>query len=155
MAEKIVEDLKNCEIIPPAEKEAKKFFVIKKHPGECPSCPWYEPGKEREDDCREEEQGMTSGKTLQESSMEDSYLMSTFENLDDEENGLDKTASATHDFLLKSPIKKATEVVEEGLADGKNFLTEERKNKKVKDLACIFYDEKLKMLKAHLFNKEK
>ena len=74
--------------------------------------------------------------------------------LDDKETNIDKIASATHNFLLISSIKDAKQIIEECQADGKTNYASEQKNKKIGEMTAIFYDEKLKMLKQHLFIEE-
>ena len=52
---------------------------------------------------------------------------------------------------MTSSINDAIKVVDECQADGKTFYTDDQKNKKIGEMTSIFFDEKLKLLKAHLF----
>ena len=74
--------------------------------------------------------------------------------LDDKETNIDKISSATHNFLLISSIKDAKQIIEECQVYGKTNYTFKQINKKIGEMTTIFYDERLKLLKEHLFKDE-
>ena len=71
--------------------------------------------------------------------------------IDDEKTNIDKIAKISHEFLLVSSIKDAKKIIDECQEGGKTFYTESQKRKKIGELTNIFYEEKLKTLKQHLF----
>ena len=87
-------------------------------------------------------------------SVENKYVLDCLNNLDDNETNVDKIAKHAHEFLLASSIKDAKKVIDKCQEDGKTFYTQSQKKKKTAELTIIFYDEKLKMLKQHLFKDE-
>lgn len=81
-------------------------------------------------------------------------MLECLNSLDDHETNMDKIAKVAHDFLLTSFIKDAKQVIKECLEDGKTVFTEAQIKKKNAEMAVLFYDEKLNLLKEDLFKEE-
>ena len=80
-------------------------------------------------------------------SVEDNYMWNCLNELDDDEDDIDKISHVTHKFLMANVIKSANKIINECMMDGKVLLTDEQREKKVDWLIDICYTESLKMLK--------
>lgn len=80
-------------------------------------------------------------------SVEDNYMWNCLNELDDDEDDIDKISHVTHKFLMANAIKSANKTITECMMDGKVLLTDEQREKKVDWLIDICYTESLKMLK--------
>ena len=65
----------------------------------------------------------------EELSVEGSYLIACFEQLDENETDIDKISKATHQFSLTFAIKNAIEFLKECTEDGKVLLDDEQMKK--------------------------
>ena len=77
-------------------------------------------------------------------------MWNCLDQLEENEIDIEKISNVTHKFLLANAMKNANKIIDECLAEGKIFLNDEQKKKKIDFLIKIFYEHSLNMLKEKL-----
>ena len=86
--------------------------------------------------------------------VEEKKMVDMFNELDDEEDDLEKIAEQTYKILIESSKNTAIKIIEECQADGSTNFSPEKVKEKILWMTNVIYETKLNMLRDNLLKEE-